>query len=112
MIALVYRAWSNNEWAGRLRAAANWCMLQELVLAVLGKAPRSDQALLGIEAETQTARRRYHIAELETGATLAALNDALEWRGIEPSNVVAVRCRPPILARDDRHARYRVIYAR
>jgi len=64
------------------------------------------------ESEPQPARRRYHIAELETGATLAALNAALEWRGIEPSNIVAVRCRPPVPPRGDRHARYRVIYAR
>lgn len=68
--------------------------------------------MLGFESDPQPARRRYQIAELETGATLAALTDALEWRGIEPSNIVAVRCRPPAIPRSDRRARYRVIYAR
>jgi hypothetical protein len=79
-----------------------------------GTAPhkRWDSALLCIERDPPPARRRYQIAELETGATLAALNAALEWRGIEPSNIVAVRCRPPALPRGDRRARYRVIYAR
>lgn len=73
---------------------------------------RWDRALLSLERDPQPARRRYQIAELETGATLAALNAALEWRGIEPSNIVAVRCRPPALPRGDRRAHYRVIYAR
>ena len=57
-------------------------------------------------------RRQYRFAELETGATLAALNDALEWRGIEASAIVAVRCRPPSVAFGHRPAQYRVIYAR
>jgi hypothetical protein len=56
--------------------------------------------------------RQYRFADLETGATLAALNDALEWRGIEASDIVAVRCRPPPLAYGHRPAQYRVIYAR
>jgi hypothetical protein len=56
--------------------------------------------------------RQYRFAELETGATLAALNDALEWRGIEASAIVAVRCRPPPVAYGHRLAQYRVIYAR
>lgn len=56
--------------------------------------------------------RRYFFAELETGATLAALNDALEWRGIAAADVVAVRCRPPPAARRHRPAHYRVVYAR
>jgi hypothetical protein len=68
-------------------------------------------ALQHVETEGP-ARRRYRIAGLETGATLAALNDALEWRGIEASNIVAVRCWPPSVARRDRRAQYRVIYAR
>ena len=68
--------------------------------------------MIGFERDPRSARRRYQIAELETGATLAALNAALEWRGIEPSNIVAVRCRPPALPRSDRRAQYRVIYAR
>ena len=59
--------------------------------------------------EGQAPRRRYRLAELETGATLAALNDALEWRGIDASAIVAVRCRPP--AYGHRPAQYRVIYA-
>jgi hypothetical protein len=58
------------------------------------------------------APRQYRFAELETGATLAALNDALEWRGIEASDIVAVRCRPPPSAYGHRVAHYRVIYAR
>ena len=56
--------------------------------------------------------RQYRFAELETGATLAALNDALEWRGIEASAIVAVRCWPPPVAYRHRPAQYRVIYAR
>jgi hypothetical protein len=67
--------------------------------------------LIGFEEDPRPARR-YQMTELETGATLAALNDALEWRGIEPSNIVAVRCRPPARPRSDRRAQYRVIYAR
>jgi hypothetical protein len=58
------------------------------------------------------APRQYRFAELETGATLAALNDALEWRGIEASAIVAVRCWPPPAAYGQRVAQYRVIYAR
>jgi hypothetical protein len=58
------------------------------------------------------APRQYRFAELETGATLAALNEALEWRGIEAADVVAVRCRPPQAAYRHRLAHYRVIYAR
>jgi hypothetical protein len=58
------------------------------------------------------APRQYRFAELVTGATLAALNDALEWRGIEASDVVAVRCRPPQAAYGRQLAQYRVIYAR
>jgi hypothetical protein len=58
------------------------------------------------------APRRYFFAELETGATLAALNEALEWRGIAAADVVAVRCRPPPAARRHRPAHYRVVYAR
>jgi hypothetical protein len=68
-------------------------------------------ALHHVETEVP-APRRYRVAELETGATLAALNDALEWRGIESSNIVAVRCWPPRIAHRGRHAQYRVIYAR
>jgi len=60
----------------------------------------------------QAPRRQYFFTELETGATLAALNDALEWRGIEAAAVVAVRCRPPLTALGHRRAQYRVIYAR
>jgi hypothetical protein len=71
-----------------------------------------DIVLIGVESDIGSMRRRYQVAELETGATLAALSDALEWRGIEPSNIVAVRCRPPVLGRRGQHARYRVIYAR
>jgi hypothetical protein len=67
--------------------------------------------VLPIEHEA-LAPRRYRIAELVTGATLAALNDALEWRGIEAANVVAVGCRPPLPATGNRRAQYRVIYAR
>jgi hypothetical protein len=58
------------------------------------------------------APRQYRLAELETAATLAALNDALEWRGIDASDIVAVRCRPPPLAYGHWPAQYRVIYAR
>jgi len=68
---------------------------------------RSISCPLGAEA---TAPRQYRFADLETGPTLAALNDALEWRGIEASDV-AVRCRPPPLAYRHRPAQYRVIYA-
>jgi hypothetical protein len=64
------------------------------------------------ETESPAAARVYRIAELETGATLAALNDALEWRGIEASTIVAVRCWPPTAAIGQVHAQYRVIYAR
>jgi hypothetical protein len=71
-----------------------------------------DIDLIRVESDIRPLQRRYQVAELETGATLAALNDALEWRGIEPSNVVAVRCRPPALGRRSQEARYRVIYAR
>lgn len=60
----------------------------------------------------QALPRQYFFAELETGATLAALNEALEWRGIEAAAVVAVRCRPPPAAFGHRRAQYRVIYAR
>jgi hypothetical protein len=60
----------------------------------------------------QAPRRQYFFAELETGATLAALNEALEWRGIAAADVVAVRCRPPPAARSHRPAHYRVVYAR
>ena len=60
----------------------------------------------------EAAPRQYRFAELETDATLAALNDALEWRGIEASAVVAVRCRPPSVAYSHHPAQYRVIYAR
>jgi hypothetical protein len=72
---------------------------------------RRQGILLGPEAQA-TEARQYRFAELETGATLAALNDALEWRGIEASAIVAVRCRPPPLAFGHRPAQYRVIYAR
>jgi hypothetical protein len=58
------------------------------------------------------APRQYRFAELVTGATLAALNDALEWRGIEASDIVAVRCWPPQAAYGGRLAQFRVIYAR
>jgi hypothetical protein len=58
------------------------------------------------------APRQYRFAELVTGATLAALNDALEGRGIEASDIVAVRCWPPPQACRHRPAHYRVIYAR
>jgi len=60
----------------------------------------------------QAPPRQYFLTELETGATLAALNEALEWRGIEAAAVVAVRCRPPPAAFGHRRAQYRVIYAR
>ena len=69
---------------------------------------RRQSILLPLEG--QAPRRRYRFAELETGATLAALNDALEWRGIEASAIVAVRCRPPWSLRASPRA-YRVIYA-
>lgn len=72
---------------------------------------RPHSILLRLEAE-RPAPRQYRFAELETGATLAALNDALEWRGIDASDVVAVRCRPPPTAYSHRPAQYRVIYAR
>jgi hypothetical protein len=72
---------------------------------------RPHSILLRTEAQAPAARQ-YRFAELETGATLAALNDALEWRGIEASDIVAVRCRPPPLAFGHRPAQYRVIYAR
>ena len=57
--------------------------------------PHSISFDLGAQAP---ARRQYRFTELETGATLAALNDALEWRGIEASDIVAVRCWPPPVA--------------
>lgn len=63
-------------------------------------------------AEEAPLPRQYRFAELETGATLAALNEALEWRGIEAAEIVAVRCRPPLPAFGHRRAQYRVIYAR
>ncbi len=69
-------------------------------------------ATSGVETEPLAAARDYRIAELETGATLAALNDALEWRGIETSTIVAVRCWPPPFAIGNPRAQYRVIYAR
>jgi hypothetical protein len=72
---------------------------------------RPHSPLPWLDAKTQ-APRQYRFAELETGATLAALNDALEWRGIEASDIVAVRCRPPPAAYGHRPAHYRVIYAR
>ena len=72
---------------------------------------RRQGILLGPEAQAPEARQ-YRFAEMEIGATLAALNDALEWRGIEASAIVAVRCRPPPLAYGHRPAQYRVIYAR
>jgi hypothetical protein len=65
-----------------------------------------------VKMGSPAAARDYRIAELETGATLAALNDALEWRGIETSTIVAVRCRPPPVAIGQPRAQYRVIYAR
>jgi hypothetical protein len=60
--------------------------------------------------EAEAPPRRYFFAELETGATLAALNE-VEWRGIAAADVVAVRCRPPA-ARRHRPAHFRVVYAR
>jgi len=72
---------------------------------------RRQSILLRPEAQAPAARQ-YRFAELETGATLAALNDALEWRGIEASAIVAVRCWPPSVAYSRRPAQYRVIYAR
>jgi hypothetical protein len=72
---------------------------------------RRHSILLRPEAQGP-ASRQYRFAELETGATLAALNDALEWRGIEASAIVAVRCWPPPPAYGHRPAQYRVIYAR
>jgi len=71
-----------------------------------------DIVLIGVESDKGSLRRHYQVAELETAATLTALNDALEGRGIEPANIVAVRCRPPALGRRGQDARYRVIYAR
>ena len=68
--------------------------------------------MIDVESDMRSLRRHYHVAELKAGATLAALSDALEWRGIEPANVVAVRCRPPSHGRRGQDARYRVIYAR
>jgi hypothetical protein len=65
-----------------------------------------------VERESPAAARDYRIAELETGATLAALNDALEWRGIETSTIVAVRYWPPPAAIGQPRAQYRVIYVR
>jgi hypothetical protein len=73
-----------------------------------GERPHSSSLRRKAEAP---APRQYRFAELETGATLAALNDALEWRGIEAADIVAVRCRPPPAAYGRRLAQYRVIYA-
>lgn len=75
--------------------------------------PRERRPGIAVPPKTEApAPRQYRFAELETGATLAALNDALEWRGIEASTIVAVRCWPPRVAYSRRPAQYRVIYAR